>query len=295
MAFEFIVDTILEPVISSVTSSIFGSGTDEDDKGESGFVDKDTNIRTRRIERLSRERAIREGVKNRMEGLPTIPVSRAADTRGKYKGIINEAFAKAADNNRIDMVISAYLAQRKKHNLDNTYGSAVSITDPYSDVSYESNMEKKLNKPQGNFDPDVFGAAIPGQSLTANPGQFPYEKPPITVDPAQAIDAIVESIRKPHIASSYAKLLEAGLSAETIASGLTLIGVSEGAFDPDVAEMIKPALVFYIVEIGYDHNVEDINVLDDFPDKGMSTNDGLELLEMTSPNERLPKKIEQLR
>ena len=155
-------------------------------------------------------------------------------------------------------------------------------------------MEKKLNKPQGNFDPDVFGAAIPGQSLTANPGQFPYEKPPITVDPAQAIDAIVESIRKPHIASSYAKLLEAGLSAESIASGLTLIGVSEGAFDPDVAEMIKPALVFYIVEIGYDHNVEDINVLDDFPDKGMSTNDGLELLEMTSPNERLPKKIKQL-
>ena len=32
MAFEFIVDTILEPVISSVTSSIFGSGTDEDDE-----------------------------------------------------------------------------------------------------------------------------------------------------------------------------------------------------------------------------------------------------------------------
>ena len=104
-------------------------------KGESGFVDKDTNIRTRRIERLSRERAIREGVKNRMEGLPTIPVARATDVRGKYKNTINQAFAKAADNNRIDMVISAYLAQRKKHNLDNTYGSAVSITDPYSDVS----------------------------------------------------------------------------------------------------------------------------------------------------------------
>ena len=29
-----------------------------------------------------------------------------------------------------------------------------------------------------NFEPDLLGAAIPGQSLTANPGQFPYEKPP---------------------------------------------------------------------------------------------------------------------
>lgn len=134
MALDFITDTILGPVIETVTGALFGSAVGKDDEGESGFVDRDTNIRTRRIERLSRERAIREGVKNRMEGLPTIPVSRAADTRGKYKSIINEAFAKAADDNRVDMVISSYLAQRKKHNLDNTYGSSVMISDPYSDV-----------------------------------------------------------------------------------------------------------------------------------------------------------------
>ncbi len=42
-----------------------------------------------------------------------------------------------------------------------------------------------------NFEPDVFGAAMPGQSLTANPGQFPYEKPQMTVDPELASDSLV--------------------------------------------------------------------------------------------------------
>jgi len=155
-------------------------------------------------------------------------------------------------------------------------------------------MEKRTNNIKEEFNPDVLGAAMPGQSLTANPGQFPYEKPPVTVDPVEAIEAIVESIQKPNTSRSFAKLLEAGLSAETIASGLSLQGVSEGIFDPDVAELIKPVLIFYIVEIGEEHNVEDMNVLDSMPNQGMSDTEGIHLLEMTSPNDRLPKKMQQI-
>ena len=155
-------------------------------------------------------------------------------------------------------------------------------------------MEKRTNNIKEEFNPDVLGAAMPGQSLTANPGQFPYEKPPVTVDPVEAIEAIVESIQKPNTSRSFAKLLEAGLSAETIASGLSLQGVSEGIFDPDVAELIKPVLIFYIVEIGEEHNVEDMNVLDSMPNQGMSDTEGIHLLEMTSPIDRLPKKMKQI-
>ena len=49
-----------------------------------------------------------------------------------------------------------------------------------------------------DFNPDVLGAAIPGQSLTANPGQFPYEKPPLTSDPMEASEAILVTMLKPH-------------------------------------------------------------------------------------------------
>ena len=46
-------------------------------------------------------------------------------------------------------------------------------------------MVKMNQLAKEDFNPDVLGAAMPGQSLTANPGQFPYEKPPLTSDPME--------------------------------------------------------------------------------------------------------------
>ena len=143
---------------------------------------------------------------------------------------------------------------------------------------------------KGNFEPDILSGAIPGQSLTANPGQFPYEKPPMTVDPEQALSSIVESFKQESTSNTIFHLLDAGLSAETIASGLTLAGVAEGVFDADVAELIKGPLIFYIVEIGVDRDVEDINVLDTMPEEGMDDLDGLELARTTSKS-RHDKKL----
>ena len=146
-----------------------------------------------------------------------------------------------------------------------------------------------------NFQPDVLGGAMPGQSLTANPGQFPYEKPPITVDPDVATDAIVDTMREPQAMNTIGHLLDAGLSAETLASGYVLSGVAEGMFDVDVAEIVKRALVFYIVEIGDEMGVEDMNVVDSAPPQGMSQYEGLQLAKQLSPNDRYEKKIAKMR
>ena len=145
------------------------------------------------------------------------------------------------------------------------------------------------------FDPDMFGAAMPGQSLTANPGQFPYEKPPMTVDPEVAIDSLVETMREPAAMETIGHLLDAGISAETIASGYVLSGVAEGLFDADVAEITKRALIFYIVEIGDEMGIEEINVVDSAPPQGMDTYEGLELARSLSPDDRYEKKINKLR
>ena len=146
-----------------------------------------------------------------------------------------------------------------------------------------------------NFEPDVFGAAMPGQSITANPGQYPYEKPPMTVDPEVAIDSLVETMREPAAMETIGHLLDAGVSAETIASGYVLSGVAEGLFDADVAEITKRALIFYIVEIGDEMDVEEINVVDSAPPQGMDTYEGLELARSLSPDDRYEKKINKLR
>ena len=142
---------------------------------------------------------------------------------------------------------------------------------------------------------DSLGAPIPGQSLTSTPGQLPYERPPITTNPEDALEALVEYIRKPTSIKTIVHLMNAGVSAETIASSFVLGGVSEGIYDVDLAEIIKPPLVMYIVEVAYDNGVKEGNVINDLPEQGMSEEDGLELAKNTSPEDRYPKLLDNLR
>mgnify|MGYP003148118967 CR=1 FL=1 len=139
-------------------------------------------------------------------------------------------------------------------------------------------------------DLDIFGAAIPGQSLTANPGQFPYEKPPLTSNPENALNSLVEHIQTPAAKKTIINLLKAGLTAETVASALVLGGVSEGLYDVNVAELIKAPLIMYLVEIGDDEGIDMIGVLNTIPDEeGMSEEEGIQLMQQISPNDRFPK------
>ena len=150
-------------------------------------------------------------------------------------------------------------------------------------------MRKMSQLANSDFEPDVLGAAIPGQSLTSNPGQFPYEKPPLTSNPVDAADALVETMLQPHAQKAIAQLLDIGASAEMIASSYVLGGVAEGLFDVDVAEIIKPALILHIVGIADDLALEDINVLDSAPPQGPSDGEHLETMSKVSP-ERFKKK-----
>ena len=150
-------------------------------------------------------------------------------------------------------------------------------------------MRKMSQLANSDFEPDVLGAAIPGQSLTSNPGQFPYEKPPMTSNPVDAADALVETMLQPHAQKAIAQLLDIGASAEMIASSYVLGGVAEGLFDVDVAEIIKPALILHIVGIADDLALEDINVLDSAPPQGPSDGEHLETMSKVSP-ERFKKK-----
>ena len=150
-------------------------------------------------------------------------------------------------------------------------------------------MRKMSQLAKSDFEPDVLGAAIPGQSLTSNPGQFPYEKPPLTSNPVDAADALVETMLQPHAQKAIAQLLDIGASADMIASSYVLGGVAEGLFDVDVAEIIKPALILHIVGIADDLALEDINVLDSAPPQGPSDGEHLETMSKVSP-ERFKKK-----
>ena len=132
-------------------------------------------------------------------------------------------------------------------------------------------------------DIDPLAKAIPGQSLTDTPGQWPFEKPPQIVSPKQAFEIVKNSVESPESLEDILKLLDVGISAETLASSITLKMFSEGVFTPDIAEIIKPPLVAYITEMGVEAGIEDINVVNNLPSSSIGTEEHMDLMQKVSP------------
>ena len=90
------------------------------------------------------------------------------------------------------------------------------------------------------FDVDSFARAIPGQSLTDTPAKNPYEKPAMVSSPQQAYDLVTQSLENQDAILTFSNLLDAGISAETLASSIVLKMFSEGfKMFSDVLEMIS--------------------------------------------------------
>tara|TARA_R100000008_G_scaffold24822_1_gene13378 strand:+ start:6409 stop:6966 length:558 start_codon:yes stop_codon:yes gene_type:complete len=137
-----------------------------------------------------------------------------------------------------------------------------------------------------NHDPldiDIFSKPIAGQSLTDTPGSRPYEKPPQITSPKQAFDMVSESLEEPSATKTLLNLLDAGISAETLASAVTLKMFSEGMFSPDVAEIIKPPLTAFISDLGMEADIDGLQVVNEIPDEGMTNTESIELMSKINP------------
>jgi len=99
-------------------------------------------------------------------------------------------------------------------------------------------------------------AAPPGHSLTGPRGKWPWERPPRFSDPDEAIDYIIESIDTPKSQDSLLKLMLAGITVEEIVAQIAFKGFASGSFNPDVAELIKPAIGVYLMGLAEDNGFE---------------------------------------
>ena len=115
------------------------------------------------------------------------------------------------------------------------------------------------------------GAPIPGQSLTATPGVMPYEKPPMSTNVNQSFLALKAGLYTPKTQRGIGEMTLAGLSCETIASSMVMMAFTQGMFNPDVAEIIKPFLALEIFKIAKNQGVKDV-ILENKP---METDENL--------------------
>lgn len=87
-----------------------------------------------------------------------------------------------------------------------------------------------------------FDAPIPGQSLTNPPKQYPWERPPETADPKEALRMHMEKLDRPDTMDGILTFLEAGATVKELTMGLLRTAVAEGIHSPDISLMLAPAI-----------------------------------------------------
>ena len=103
-------------------------------------------------------------------------------------------------------------------------------------------------------DPHI-GKPIPGQSLTATPGSMPYENPPQVSSAETAYGILKAGLYQPKTQRELGEVTRAGISCETLASSMVMMAFSQGMFNPDVAEIIKGPLAFYMLGLADEYNI----------------------------------------
>jgi hypothetical protein len=88
-----------------------------------------------------------------------------------------------------------------------------------------------------------FDAPIPGQSLTAEPRNHPWERPPEIVDPEEALQMHLAKLSDPKMLRVALDLMETeDLDIKTIVNGRLRGSVSQGMHTIDVSLIIAPVL-----------------------------------------------------
>lgn len=101
-----------------------------------------------------------------------------------------------------------------------------------------------------------FMAPIPGQSLTTEPGNAPYEQPPLYAEPEKALAFYLQKLDDEEFIDDLMFILEQGMPVETFVNSLTSTGVMEGYHTFDVKVLIAPILHEYIVNLALAAGVE---------------------------------------
>jgi len=102
----------------------------------------------------------------------------------------------------------------------------------------------------------VLNGPIPGQSLTDEPGNYPWERPPETADPAEALSMYLKKMSKPKFMDSALYMMELGVPAEVVTNTTITMAIGNGIHSIDVGLIIAPAIHKEVVSIAQMAGIE---------------------------------------
>ena len=152
-------------------------------------------------------------------------------------------------------------------------------------------MSKLINDNITEAEYNPFDAPISGQSLTDEPGNYPWEHPPKTTDPEAALNKFWDRLTDPEVAEEMIIMMEAGVPIEALARILTFTGFAEGEFTPDVGFLTIEPLMKMLAAIGMRAGVKNLVIsLEDFSNKKTIK----DMLTLKQVNERIEEVAEDV-
>lgn len=97
--------------------------------------------------------------------------------------------------------------------------------------------------------PESFDAPIPGESLTVEPGKYPYERPPEFTDVDDALDWLLERLVQPKVATETLALMESGVAVSVLVEMLLQSGFGEGKWSAPMMYLMAPPLTIILTHM----------------------------------------------
>ena len=113
----------------------------------------------------------------------------------------------------------------------------------------------------------IFDGPIPGQSLTDEPGNYPWERPPVHADPLDALEMYMKKLGNEDVIDNVIDMLDVGVPVNTVASAMLTMGFAEGEHSVDTKFILMPFIAAHIKSIadvvGVDYKLD----MTDYKDK----------------------------
>lgn len=103
---------------------------------------------------------------------------------------------------------------------------------------------------------DIFGAPIPGQSLTDEPRNYAWERPPEIVNPDEAVKFHLDGLNKPETLDNLLMLLQLGMPIKVLTKGIITTAQMEGIHSVDVGLIVKPVIREELITIAEEAGID---------------------------------------
>jgi len=134
-----------------------------------------------------------------------------------------------------------------------------------------------------------FDAPIPGQSLTKEPGNAPYEHPPQIARVEEAMSYVWDKLSEEKNFKRTVALLRFGMPIEALTKVITFSGFLEGKWSVDVAKMMEPTVGQMVATLGTTAKVPMKISLDDESDSEFFNTMASNELEVDKTKEKVKK------